>query len=130
MTIVQHLLPILPEGFYAEPRVRLGVNFETDVGTTDTRDAANHSGGGGAAPQTQTAVAPAPTWTTEADVDAVWQWLVQRYRDCAWLDRDGHHFAATLGDETFADTYFDEPQLRMLAWNSGVRHRQDAVAET
>lgn len=34
--IVQQLLPVLPEGFYAEPWVRLGVNFEIDVGTTDT----------------------------------------------------------------------------------------------
>ncbi|HEX6813668.1 MAG TPA: CYTH domain-containing protein [Planctomycetota bacterium] len=60
-------------------------------------------------------------------VEAVWQWLVQRYGDCAWLARDGHTFQATFGDERFVDTYYDDPSLSLLQRNSGVRHRQRDV---
>jgi hypothetical protein len=63
----------------------------------------------------------------EDQVEQVWNWLVEHYRDCSWLDRDGRHFTTTLGDEHFADTYFDEPGLRMLDTNSGVRHRRRVV---
>lgn len=78
--IVQHLLPFLPEGFYAEPQVRLGSNFETDVGATDTGAAVDHSGSSPAT-QTQTAVAPAPTWTTEAEVDEFDEYAVEVFDD-------------------------------------------------
>lgn len=63
----------------------------------------------------------------EEQVEQVWAWLVEHYRDCSWLDRDGVHFTSTLGDESFADTYFDEPGLRMVDSNSGVRHRRRVV---
>lgn len=78
--IVQRLLPVLPEGFYAEPRVRLGVNFEVDVGATDTRgDPAELIGSAAAA--TQTAIAPAPTWTTDADVEEFDEYAVEVFDD-------------------------------------------------
>jgi hypothetical protein len=79
--IVQQLLPFLPEGFYPEPRVRLGVSFEIDIGTLDTRD----QPGAGTATQTQTAVAPAPTWTTEVDIDAFDEYPVHVYDDLQTL---------------------------------------------
>src|SRR5262245_34313739 len=61
------------------------------------------------------------------EVEVVWQWLIERYGDCSWLDRDGHKFKSTLGDERFADTYYDDPSLNLLLRNSGVRQRQRDV---
>jgi len=63
----------------------------------------------------------------EDQVEQVWNWLVEHYRDCTWLDRDGRRFSTTLGDEHFADTYFEEPGLKLLDSNSGVRHRRRVV---
>jgi len=59
--------------------------------------------------------------------EAVWTWLVQRYADCSWLDRDGSRFSAVLGDELFEDVYFDTPALQLLATDSGIRHRSRIV---
>jgi hypothetical protein len=77
MVIVQQLLPHLPDGFHAEPRVRLGVNFEVDVGASDIRGERDELRGA----QTHMAVAPAPTWASEADVAEFDEYEVQVYDD-------------------------------------------------
>lgn len=68
MMIVQHLFPILPEGYVAAPGVHLGTFFEIDVSVYDP-DAAGENiekakaGHGGVA----TLSPPAPTLTMETD---------------------------------------------------------------
>jgi hypothetical protein len=59
----------------------------------------------------------------------VWTWLRARYADSSFLNRDGHAFTSTFGDEQFIDRYFDTPDLKMLGWKSGVRHRSRIVME-
>ena len=59
--------------------------------------------------------------------DAVWEWLQMRYADSSWLNQDGYVFQAMFGDEDFTDTYFDTPNLHMLAEMGGVRHRRRVV---
>jgi len=61
--------------------------------------------------------------------EEVWTWLSARYRDCSFLDRDGHRFRATFGDEHFIDRYFDTPDLAFLEAQSGARHRSRIVME-
>jgi hypothetical protein len=58
---------------------------------------------------------------------AVLEWLQRRYADCSWLERDGHVFSTTFGNEDFTDIYFDTPDLQLLAKQSGVRHRTRRV---
>ncbi len=68
MVIVQKLVPLLPPGFAAEPRVRLGKSYEVDIGAYEDGAPFNSQftdGGGGTATLTQPAVVP--TWTAEAD---------------------------------------------------------------
>ena len=60
-------------------------------------------------------------------VDEVWEWLELRYADCSWLNQEDYVFQAEFGDEDFTDTYFDTPDLRMLALDGGVRHRTRVV---
>src|SRR5687767_1690991 len=68
-TIVQRLVPLLPEEYTAEPRVHLGTNFEIDVCAYEPeypqRTHAAASGNGGVA----TAVwdPPEPTLAVDAD---------------------------------------------------------------
>jgi hypothetical protein len=56
-------------------------------------------------------------------LDEVWAWLQARYADASWLDQGGYVFVAAFGDEDFNDTYFDTPDLRLLARYGGARHR-------
>lgn len=77
MVIVQQLLPMLPAGYFAEPRVRLGVNFEIDVGASETRGLVGDSGGIATAPL----VSPAPTFTSEADIAEFDEYEVQVFND-------------------------------------------------
>jgi hypothetical protein len=68
MTIVQHLFPLLPDGYSAEPRARLGTYYEVDVGGFDggpdpasiPTSSDRSEGALGHAPQ--------PTMTVEADL--------------------------------------------------------------
>jgi len=69
MKIVDQLLPQLPEGYIAEPRVHLGSVYELDINAyddfdRDTSEWANGSGGTTAA----TMPAVAPTFTVESDL--------------------------------------------------------------
>ncbi len=77
MVIVQQLLPQLPAGYYAEPRVRLSVNFEVDVGASETHRLADSSGGIATAPL----IAPQPTFTSEADIAEFDEYEVQIFDD-------------------------------------------------
>ncbi len=60
-------------------------------------------------------------------LDEAWAWLQVRYADCSWLNQEGYVFQAEFGDEDFTDTYFDTPDLRMLADEGGVRHRRRVI---
>lgn len=64
--IVRRLLPMLPEGYFAEPNVRFDANLEVDVGATEDVEFTPPDAGGGTA--TLAAPALAPTWTVEADL--------------------------------------------------------------
>lgn len=59
--------------------------------------------------------------------DEVWAWLQKRYADCAWLNQDDSVFTATFGDEGFQDVYCDTPDLKLLAEQSGIRHRSRVI---
>jgi hypothetical protein len=61
------------------------------------------------------------------DYDPLWSWLLMRYADLSWLDDGGYRFEAAFGDEDFTDTYFDTPDLQLLAADNGVRHRRRVV---
>ena len=56
-------------------------------------------------------------------IDEIWAWLQRRYTDTSWLNQDGCVFQTAFGDEDFTDTYFDTPDLRLLARYEGARHR-------
>lgn len=70
MAMVQELLPVLPDGFVAEPRVHLGSFYEIDVCTFEnydderTTEASDRQDGGMA---TATAVAPTPSLAVETE---------------------------------------------------------------
>lgn len=75
MTIVQRLLPVLPEEYTAEPRVHLGAYFEVDVGGFEKDGAAPppaHSGGTPTLPW----AAPEPTTTIDADLTEEYEYEV------------------------------------------------------
>ncbi|HHS12272.1 MAG TPA: CYTH domain-containing protein [bacterium] len=55
--------------------------------------------------------------------EAVWEWMRALFAGEQWLDPDGNVFSATFGDEDFEDVYYDTPDLRMLADESGIRYR-------
>lgn len=59
--------------------------------------------------------------------EQIWTWLQKRYADCSWLEHDDVRYEVSFGDEDFTDTYFDTPDLHMLADQSGVRHRVRVV---
>lgn len=77
--IVQQLYQILPDGFVAEPRVRLGAFFEIDIGTLESGDAADKdyiesSNEGGVA--TAMKAAPRPTWSVETELPDEYEYEV------------------------------------------------------
>lgn len=55
--------------------------------------------------------------------ETVWKWMQELFAGDQWLDPDKNMFNATFGDEDFEDVYYDTPDLRMLAEESGIRHR-------
>ncbi len=72
MTMVQRLVPKLPEEYTAEPRVHLGKFFEIDVCAFEGEEAessgvSTSSANGGVA--TATAAPPQPTFTVDAELD-------------------------------------------------------------
>jgi hypothetical protein len=57
--------------------------------------------------------------------EEVWNFLHDRYvMDSAALKELDPLFASYCNDEQFTDTYFDTPDLKLLALESGVRHRR------
>lgn len=56
------------------------------------------------------------------------EWLQMRYEDCRWLDPPASVITASFDEQDFADTYFDTPDLRLLAANSFLRYREPAKA--
>ncbi len=70
MVIVQHLRKLLPPGFIAEPRVRLGTQMEIDVGALETDDVprlqpSSGNGNGGVAVASWTVTAPVVSVETD-----------------------------------------------------------------
>ncbi len=60
-----------------------------------------------------------------ARAEEVWKFLRERYvTDRAALKTIDPLFASYYNDEEFTDTYFDTPDLKLLAMESGVRHRR------
>jgi hypothetical protein len=64
MVIIQKLLPSLPDGYFAEPRVHLGSFFEVDIGTFERLDPEN-----GLPPAGDGSVALAPESLLTLEVD-------------------------------------------------------------
>lgn len=82
MVIVQHLVPLLPDEYTAEPRVRLGTFYEIDIGTLTNEESEDASyelteGNGGVA--TATIAPPQPTLTVETDLDDQYEFEVRVY---------------------------------------------------
>ncbi|MFO0811355.1 MAG: hypothetical protein U0746_22225 [Gemmataceae bacterium] len=98
MVIVQHLVPLLPDGYFAGPRVRLGVDFEVDVGATERGTPAGPPGGG-----TATLATPAPTWTCAADVGDPDEYEVRVYDE-----QDGRRLVAAV--EIVSPRNKDQPE--------------------
>jgi hypothetical protein len=71
--LVQRMLPTLPSGYLAEPRVRLGAYFEIDVGGFETDDEPLPKAPQGAA---ATLIAPAPTLTVDVDLGEQYEYEV------------------------------------------------------
>lgn len=70
MVMVQQLFQLLPDGYQAEPRARLGQNYEIDIGTFDTDKQIEHefdhsNGNGGETTALQ--APPRPTWSVDAE---------------------------------------------------------------
>jgi hypothetical protein len=67
MMMVQHLIRILPDAYFAEPQVHLGTLFEVDIGTFHEPDAGSvGSSSNGSGLTTATYAPPQPTVTLEA----------------------------------------------------------------
>lgn len=65
----------------------------------------------------------------QAIAEEVWQYLLTRYAQPRFLDRDGKQFTSSTGIEDFRDVYFDTPRLELLERDTGVRHRTRNVRE-
>lgn len=75
--LVQRLSPVLPDGYSAEPRVRLGRYFELDVGGFESDDGPPPGAPtGGVAATTAPYAAPAPTLTLDADLGEQYEYEV------------------------------------------------------
>jgi hypothetical protein len=81
-TIVSQLYSLLPTGYQAEPRVRLGRDFEIDIGTmeqdstSDVDYSASESSSGAA---TMLQAPPLPTYSVDADFADEYQYEVLIY---------------------------------------------------
>ena len=92
MVIVQKLVPLLPPGFAAEPRVRLGAFYEVDIGAYEDgmpESSPFAEGGGGTATLAQPTLAP--TFTGESEVSADYEYEVLVYDE-----RDGRNLVAAI----------------------------------
>lgn len=91
--MVQSLNKVLPEGFRAAPRVRLGAFFEIDIGThrgEDSRETSfTYGGNGGAAVATM--VSPQPSLAVEAELPAQ-----DEYEVLVYDDRDARRLVAAI----------------------------------
>src|SRR3954453_2962166 len=70
MTMVQRLVPLLPQHYTAEPRAHLGSYYEIDVSTYEDDEADAHefsTSGNGGGVATATAATPEPTLTVDLD---------------------------------------------------------------
>jgi hypothetical protein len=85
MTIVQHLSPVLPEGYTAEPRVHLGSYYEIDVCTFEDAPRADYSamrsqadaaGENSSEPAAATYAPPQPTLVLDAELDDQYEYEV------------------------------------------------------
>jgi hypothetical protein len=81
-TIVQRLVPLLPDEYTAEPRVHLGSYFEIDVCAYEGDEpkapwSASHESSGGVA--TATSAPPEPTLTLDVDLDEQYEYEVLVY---------------------------------------------------
>jgi hypothetical protein len=81
MVMVQHLVKLLPDGYSAEPRARLGAYFEVDIGTFEREGAApglgvNGNQGGVA---TLPWAPPQPTLIVESDLTEQPEYAVHVY---------------------------------------------------
>ncbi len=82
MTMVQRLFPVLPEGYTAEPRVRLGRYYELDIGGFEGNGNRSQRAGadfGGAA--TAPYAAPHPTLTVDVDLGERYEYEVLVFDD-------------------------------------------------
>ncbi|MFT3878678.1 MAG: DUF4058 family protein [Gemmatales bacterium] len=83
-TMVQDLFRILPEGFQAEPRARLGQYYEIDIGAFETdqradRDYDSQSNGEGGGVATALQAPPRPTWSVDAEFADEYEYEVLIY---------------------------------------------------
>lgn len=83
-TMVQQLYRLLPEGFQAEPRARLGQYYEIDVGTFDATqqngsEYDHNSNGQGGGVATALKAPPRPTWSVDADLADEYEYEVLVY---------------------------------------------------
>ncbi len=105
--IVQHLFPILPEGYIAAPRVHLGTSFEIDV-STYRRDEPNLAEGPRAADGGVTVAAwapPKPTLTLETELPDQDEYEVKVYDA-----RHGRRLVAAI--EIVSPSNKDRPESR------------------
>jgi hypothetical protein len=105
--IVQHLFPILPEGYVAAPRVHLGATFEIDVtgyeqGELAPEEQASKASGGSAI---ATWAPPKPTLTLETELSDQDEYEVQVYDA-----RHGRRLVAAI--EIVSPSNKDRPESR------------------
>jgi hypothetical protein len=108
MVMVQHLFPLLPEGFTAEPRVHLGSSFEIDVcayGTeaSEQRPSDVDESAGGVA--TATWAPPQPTMVVDADLGEEYA-----YEVLIFDQNRGRHLVAAV--EIVSPANKDRPEHR------------------
>ncbi len=107
MMIVQHLFPILPEGYVAAPGVHLGAAFEIDISAYEDVGAADAetvgAGSGGVAVAAW--APPQPTLTLEAELPDQDEYEVRVYDD-----RHGRRLAAAI--EIVSPSNKDRPESR------------------
>src|SRR5262245_22998956 len=82
MAMVQHLAPLLPEDYTAEPRVHLGAYFEIDVCAYEDDEPkrlahSSRADAGGVATATRTA--PQPTFSADVDLADQYEYEVLVY---------------------------------------------------
>jgi hypothetical protein len=106
VTIMRHLNHgLLPSGYHAEPRVRLGILAEVDVGTREERSAAIREGPVGSNGGVAVYSPPAPALTIETDLSQEDLFEVQVFDD-----ELGENLVAAI--ELISPRNKDRPQSR------------------